>query len=122
VVKYLSRLWDWLRYRRRYRVIEFVSAADEIPDAIPALGAVVAGSRERPTWIAFDCPCRGGHRIMLNLDPRRHPRWTLKAARPMSLYPSVDAFVGNRRCHYTITNGKVRWVPKWIATERGGAS
>jgi Family of unknown function (DUF6527) len=121
MVRPLTRLWNRLRYRRRYCVTRVVDAAAEIPSEIPTYGAVVVGSSKRPTWIAFDCPCCRGHRVMLNLDYRRYPYWTLAATRPISLRPSIDAMVDGRRCHYFVHRGKVHWIPDPIDTEFGGA-
>jgi len=107
--------WPW----RRWRVTGYVDAADEIPEHLPPKAMVVVGSVQRPKWIAFDCPCQRGHRIMLAAQPiegaedpfkAARPKWVLEAERPATLWPSVDAWHGQHRCHYIIQEGVVRWV------------
>lgn len=104
-------IWNWLPWPgRKFRVIQVVEAADEVSERLPRNGAVVVGSMERPTWIAFDCPCEEHHRVMLNLDTRRRPAWTMQSAKPLTLRPSIDELRPGKRCHYLIRKGKVRWA------------
>ena len=88
-------------------------------------GAFVAGGRGRPDagrhpgpqrghgrtpaapkWLAFDCPCRTGHQIMLNLDRRRTPYWTVTNTRRLTVSPSIDSYGPGRRCHYFVRQEK----------------
>ena len=71
---------------------------------------MLVGAPEHPTWAVFDCPCRTGHRLMVNLDRARHPFWRIESARPLSIYPSIDNLTPARRCHFIIRNGKLRWA------------
>lgn len=104
--------WDWLPWTRRtYRVSQVVDAADEVPERLPRNAAVVVGSLEHPKWIAFDCPCREQHRVLLNLDRRRRPAWLLRSTKPLTLYPSIDYQEPGKRCHYVIRKGRVLWIP-----------
>lgn len=107
VIAVLSRI----RHPRRWRLAGEVLAADEIPSRISARRAILVGDLATPKWLALDCPCETGHRLMLNLDPARHPAWKLLAGDPLSLHPSVDAHGGPRRCHFFIRNGKISWIP-----------
>jgi hypothetical protein len=111
VVTWLRSIWHRVVWRDRYRVVYTVDAADEIPDTLPQLGAVLVGTSREPRWIAFDCPCHDNHRVMLNLDCRRRPTWRMTSATPLTIRPSVDALRGAKRCHYFVSKGKVRWVP-----------
>jgi hypothetical protein len=86
-----------------------VESADDIPERLPRTGAVVVGPRTRPKWIAFDCPCRSGHRIMLNADKARSPYWTITVQGPLTIAPSIDYFHSKRRCHYFVRNGHIKW-------------
>jgi hypothetical protein len=106
----ISGFVDWLLPSRRFRVTELVDAADEIPDQLPRRGAVLVGTLDQPTWIAFDCPCMDHHRVMLNLDPRRHPAWVIGAKKPLTLSPSINEKRRNIRCHYFIRAGRVQWA------------
>jgi hypothetical protein len=103
--------WRWLPFWP-LSCVGVVESADEIPDKLPKSAAVLVSSKGRHKWIAFDCPCRSGHRILLNLDHSRRPAWsiTLKKNGPLSVSPSVDYHGHNRRCHYIVRNGKIVWV------------
>jgi hypothetical protein len=105
----LTHLWG--RWRRGpWRITARVSEADQIPDVLPRYGATLVQSDGASKWLAFDCPCGTGHRIMLNLDERRWPRWAVTSAAPLTLWPSVDVETNLRRCHYVMWNGRVDWV------------
>jgi hypothetical protein len=47
---------------------------------------------------------------MLNLDLDRYPRWTVHESDPLTVWPSVDDRVAERRCHFIMRRGKVIWV------------
>jgi hypothetical protein len=103
------RFWQWLPVFR-WRVVAVVDSADEVPRKLPRNGAVLVGSHTRPKWIVFDCPCRSGHRIMLNTDRARSPHWSTTVQGRLTISPSVDFKESNRRCHYFVRNGRIRWV------------
>lgn len=102
------RWWQRLP-RRRWRLVLVVDEADEVPDRLPRRAAVLAGPAQNPKWIAFDCPCGQGHRVMLNLDHRRPPTWLLVNQRRLTLSPSIDDYAVGR-CHFFIRQGKIKWV------------
>ena len=87
-------------------------SADEVPDKLPRNGAVLVGSASHLKWIVFDCPCRRGHRIMLNTDPLRRPTWQVAngSTRHLTVTPSVDYQDEHFHCHYFIRDGKVLWA------------
>jgi hypothetical protein len=87
-----------------------VDAGDEVPDRLPRRGAVLVGPSTQPTWIAFDCPCERGHRIMINLDRSRRPAWRVASRTPLSIRPSIDDVAAGRRCHFFVSNGKIDWA------------
>ncbi len=104
--------WCWIPFPwRRWSVVLVIDAADEVPQRLPRAGAVLVGTPARPTWLAFDCPCRRAHRVMLNLDRVRRPYWIVKSLRPLSLSPSVNDFTIDKKCHYWLMRGRVEWVP-----------
>lgn len=98
--------WPW----RRWRVVGWVEAADEVPADLPRTAIVMVGRPGAPKWAAFDCPCRKGHRILLPLSKTVMPRWTVQGERETTLSPSVDAWHGRQRCHYFIREGRTLWV------------
>ncbi len=102
--------WHWLPFRRM-SCIGAVESADEIPEKLPRSAAIAVASQGQLKWLAFDCPCRAGHRILLNLDRARSPSWTAtqKHNGYLSLSPSVNYYDGNRRCHYFVRDGKIVW-------------
>lgn len=101
---------SWLP-RRRYFIASRVDAADLIPARLPRRAAVIVENNGRPAWIAFDCPCRRRHRLLVNLDSHRRPLWKLVAgSQHLSLAPSIDVIDGGERCHFWIHNGRVKWT------------
>jgi hypothetical protein len=95
---------------QRWRIVVQVEEADLIPDRLPRRGAALAGPRDAPKWLAFDCPCGTGHRLLINLDNRRRPAWRLVRTRPLTIRPSIDITQDGTRCHFIITDGKIRWA------------
>lgn len=89
-----------------------VESADEVPERLPRNGIVLVGSHGRLKWVAFDCPCRADHRILLNVDSGRRPFWqvTKDHAGRLTVSPSVDAMNGRSRCHYFIRDGRILWA------------
>lgn len=104
--------WDWLPLPwRRWRIVLYVEAGDEIPERLPRNSAVLVCPSGQPTWLAFDCPCRTGHRIMVNLHNSRRPRWTIEQHDgPVTLSPSIDDVGEGRRCHFFLWGGRITWV------------
>jgi Family of unknown function (DUF6527) len=99
----------WLP-RRRYRVVVTVGAADLVPHRLPRRGLVMVDGGRGPSWLAFDCPCSNRHRLLLSLNVSHRPHWRLdNPARP-SLHPSIDSHDGGRRCHFWLSDGRIRWV------------
>lgn len=110
------RWWYWLPAPwLNWRVVGSVAAGDELPERLPRKGAVLVGPVERPTWIAFDCPCPERHRLMINLDRTRRPAWRIRSLHPLTIFPSIDDNTPRRRCHFFLTRGKITWV----ATSKG---
>ena len=96
---------------RRWRVTAVVESAADVPELLPYRGAaLVVFSNRRPGWLAFDCPCREAHRVMLNLDPERYPWWQTLDLDPLTIQPSVNDFSTARYCHYFIHAGRVIWA------------
>jgi hypothetical protein len=107
----VRRWWRWLPFPwRKWRIVDRVRAGDEVPVRLPRKGAVLVAPEGIATWLAFDCPCGIGHRIMLNLDQLRYPRWRVHEADPLTVWPSVDDQIAMRRCHFVLRRGEVTWV------------
>jgi len=110
----IRRWLEWAPWRR-WQVVGVVDSADDVPETLSGKRAVLVGTKGRPKWLAFDCPCRSGHRILLNLDRQRFPFWTLLNPDRLTLTPSVDYRDDRQRCHYIMSKGRIRW-----AHHRGG--
>ena len=110
----LKRLVAWWQTLplpwRSWRIVGRVLAGDEVPDQLPNRGAVLVGPLEHASWLAFDCPCQGRHRLMVNLDRSRNPFWKIDCLKPLSIHPSIYNITPGRSCHFFIRSGRIRWV------------
>lgn len=105
-----TRFWSSVFKRNRWRIVECVEEADLVPERLPRNGAVLVGHLGLAKWLVFDCPCRRGHRVMLNLVHTRRPFWRVIDKLSLTVTPSVDVEVDGARCHYLIRGGTVVWV------------
>ena len=113
-VKKLIAWWQALPIPwRTWRVVGQVSAGDEVPEQLPYKGVVIVGAARDPTWAAFDCPCQTRHRLMVNLDWRRHPFWSVDSLKPLTIRPSIDDITSNRRCHFFVRRGRITWTHRY---------
>lgn len=118
----LSRLRRWYNSLslpwRRWRIVGYVDAPDDTPERLPARGAFLIGDRESPNWVVMECPCRTGHVLMLNLAKSRYPCWQVTDTESLTIYPSVDSTSNARRCHFVVSNGKIRWAADGLNRSR----
>lgn len=101
-----------IRYWRRLKADLTSASAADVPEQLRARHAVVVGTSSRAKWLVFDCPCRRGHRVMLNLDPGNRPRWSIIDRYPLTLRPSVDERSPVGHCHYVVRKGLVYWIER----------
>lgn len=109
-----GKLIDWWRRRRRNaarinRIRTYPSAAG-LPKQLGRHVLAVAG--DPAAWAVMECPCGTGHRLRLRIRPHGNDTvWELRddAGGP-SLYPSVDFDSADRRCHFWLDHGRVRWA------------
>lgn len=106
ITTWLAKLWPWHKWRIRAEV----SSAGDVPDVLPRKTVIIVRDEGISKWLAFDCPCTGRHRVLINLDSRRRPFWKVLDKAPLSLHPSVDDIEPGRRCHYWIIDGRIHWV------------
>lgn len=66
--------------------------------------------KKEPKWALFQCPCKCGHVITLNLSPKKVPKWRVYLEKDGSptLYPSIRQINGCLS-HFWIKQGKVYW-------------
>lgn len=95
-----------------WRVEATVAEMDEVPRRIRPRRAILVATPTRHKWLAFDCPCGAGHRVLLNLDRARRPFWTVRLSKrgALTLRPSVDFDDGPRSCHFFLRQGRVFWI------------
>lgn len=110
-----ATLTGWIRrlLRRRLTCDSVVNSVLDVPDQLTAHTAVlVQPQRMPPQWLAFDCPCPQGHRLLVNLSFTRSPAWTLTLGQhgEVSLAPSVDSHSPAGRCHFWLQDGRIVWV------------
>lgn len=86
------------------------TSVSQIPKRLPRRAVVLVLDGERMKWVSFDCLCNRGHRILVPLDSRVRPHWTVRNVHPFTLYPSIDSEADGRRCHYVIARGRIVWV------------
>jgi hypothetical protein len=104
----------WKRFTQRCRSLHVsgrVNASDMVPESLTKREVVLVGNPGNETWAVFDCPCRKGHRLMLNLHKERHPLWRIACYKPLSIWPSIHATTRGRECHFFLKSGRVIWVP-----------
>ena len=110
----LNKLAAWYKTLRlpwrKWRIVGRVDSAADVPEQLPYRGVVLARRPQHPSWAALDCPCGSGHRLLVNLNSRRYPHWELDSGPRLSLWPSIDDRTPNRRCHFVLNNGRVRWI------------
>ena len=95
---------------RRWRIVGQVEEADEVAERLAYGQVVLVGTPGSVAWAIFDCPCRRGHRLLVNLDISRSPFWRIESTRPLSIRPSIDDSARGRRCHFFVRRGKIKWA------------
>ncbi len=120
-----GNLIDWWRRRGRstprIRKIRQYEETSALPDKLPRREIAVAGTP--PTWAAMECPCGTGHRLMVRIRPHsRVNAWDLDTGGTgPTLHPSIDSVIGQKRCHFWLRDGRVRWVPDEGSTVASGS-
>jgi Family of unknown function (DUF6527) len=96
-----------------------VGARADLPRRLSPRRLYLVG--EPAKWAVFRCPCGTGHQIDLNLAHPGPPRWsvTFDPRNRPSLQPSVDV-QAERRCHFWLTSGRVRWCQDAAETRHAG--
>ena len=110
-----DRIIDWWRRRQyskpHYRKLVHFGRMSEVPELPGRRTLVIVGALDRPKWLVFACPCGHAHRVALNLSPARQPNWTIETDdKLITVWPSVDSVTAERRCHFWLRAGRVRWA------------
>lgn len=92
--------------RRPVRRIERLSKRSAVPRHQRRDTLYLVGNPEQ--WLIFQCPCQRGHDIALTVGS--NGSWTLRGhRRKPTIHPSVNSLADDRRCHFWLTAGRVRW-------------
>ncbi len=110
LVEDVRSFWRKLRRRKRFKgVVRLDSGADSTPE-FRSQKLVLVGSKEKPKWLRFACPCRCGEVLALNLMSSHTPRWLVDVHPDdtVTVNPSVDA----TKCgsHFWIRKSRIDWV------------
>ena len=109
LARLIVRIMPRLLRRRRFTGARIVERVSEIPSQTGALIYVVERNGN-PQWAVFDCPCRTGHRLSVNLRATDYPHWTLKRERDfVTLSPSLW-YRDQCHSHFWIKQNRVKWV------------
>ena len=107
----IRRWWKRLRQRRRYGNVAVVDSMTTVPQRLGGVIYIIRrGGVDRR--VAFECPCRCGRKIDLNLIPsQQQPSWLVTMdGDNVTLHPSVWLKSGQCRSHFFIRNNRVIWV------------
>lgn len=116
-------LWRRLRLTHpRIDTVVYIESPMDVPEDIDRQTLVVVGNREFQKWAMLECPCGRGHRLAVSLQRSHRPSWRLSFddGGP-SLFPSIDS-VADRRCHFWLRDGRVRWVRRFRRARSSGRS
>jgi len=109
----LWAIWRWWRLCRRhhtFRGVAFIEPPEDPTPAVQAGNLVLLGPKAKAKWLRFQCPCRCGAVIALNLMASHTPRWSvhLHEDGTLTVVPSVDAT--NCGSHFFIRHNTIQWV------------
>lgn len=107
----------WRRHRRNIARIDKVRTYPSVatlPGHIGRHELAIAG--DPAAWAVLECPCGNGHRLDIRIRPYgKATVWKLsETSSGPSMYPSVDFDSAQRRCHFWLDRGRVRWVDDQI--------
>ena len=108
--KKLSQWWVRLQRKYVFKRVVIIESMTNLPSKLNSdIYIVRRGGYDRRA--VFNCPCKCGRRIDLNLVSGRGPHWSLTVKKgKATISPSV--WLRNERCrsHFFIRESKVDWV------------
>jgi len=111
ILDFLKSSWRRLRRRTRYKRIAVVDSMSAIPERLGGTIYIVRrGGIDRRA--AFECPCRCGRTIDLNLFAgSRQPSWSVTTNKgTVTVHPSVWLRSDPCQSHFFIRRNKVIWT------------
>src|SRR5882762_3120626 len=112
----IEKLLRWFKIQKDqpqyFDRVHTVSRMSAIPSDI-ARDIYVVEKGWRRAWAVFNCPCERGHRLVVNLSPRRNPCWRLSVRGGLaSLWPSLW-LKEECRSHFWIRRNRIYWAAVW---------
>jgi len=107
-------LWRRLRLTRpRIDRVVHIESPTDVPEDIDRHTLVVVANQGIQKWAILECPCGHRHRLAVSLQRGHRTSWRLALddGGP-SLFPSIDSLT-DRRCHFVLHKGRVRWVRRF---------
>ena len=100
-------LWNHNCFSFKIEILKDNPNPDELKKNI--VYVVVGGDRTK--WAYLRCPCGCNDIIMLSLDRKLNPSWSVKQDKfgRASIFPSINKLAGCRS-HFWIKKGKLKWV------------
>ena len=118
MISWFRRIWGaivgWLTGKQKrhtaFTGVVFLAADVDPAGELRQRKLVLIGSREKAKWLRFECPCKCGEVIALNLMASHTPRWSVELHDDgtVTVHPSVDAT--NCRSHFWIRRSRIDWV------------
>lgn len=110
ITRFLSKFIWWFRILPRPEFVVRGCLDMPGPHELRKGEVVVVGLKDQPKWATFLCPCGCGVPLLLSLNPRRRPRWSVAAdwlGRP-TVDPSIRRTDGCHS-HFWMRRGYVDW-------------
>lgn len=105
-----TRMLYRLGFMRRPDLVVHVQPTHPTPEQLQPGRLIVVRDGGFEKAACFRCPGGCGEKIVLNLSPRRSPKWTVKwdGRFRATVLPSVRQ-LNECRCHFWIRNGEIDW-------------
>lgn len=108
-IRKLSRWLNSQKEPRYYSGVHTVPFMSVIPSEIGRDLYIVARGR-RKGWAVFNCPCEGGHRLVVNLSPNRTPCWSISVRKGVaSIWPSLW-LRQDCKSHFWVRKSRIYWA------------
>lgn len=102
------RDWFYSIFKTR-KAFYSISFAEDLPEKLSPLTLYLIGEYENYWQVVMLCPCGCGYKLHMNLLEEYSPYWEYKIENgKVSLYPSIDRFVGCKS-HFYLKYGKIVW-------------
>jgi len=103
-------LWNYKQFQYKIEII----ANNPNPDNIEKNIVYVVGGKEYVKWAYLRCPCGCNDLIMLSLNKKNFPSWSVKQDRlgRASISPSINKLNGCKS-HFLIKKGKLIWTQSY---------